>query len=144
MYFLQHFIFVFLYVYIYLPHIYIYILFHNMLIRKQCWNCKAIVIVGGTGFSWLWKNNIFSKPEVHKIKVSPSCSCCGIKEHSTSISFPWLKNALKREQLIPLGDLFPFIFSFQCTTIMFIANSVFLLEIACVVYPFANVHYFRL
>ena len=26
------------------------ILFHNILIRKQCWNCRAIVIVGRTGF----------------------------------------------------------------------------------------------
>ena len=91
----------FLYVYIYLPHIYIYILIHNMLIRKQCWNCKAIVIVGRTGFSWPWKNNIFSKPEVHKIKASPSHSCCGIKEHSTSISFPWLEKCSKERATNP-------------------------------------------
>ena len=78
-------------------------------------------------FFLLWKNNIFSKPEVHKITVSPSYSCCGIKEHNTSISFPWLEKCSKmREQLIPLGNFFPFIFSFQCTTIMFITNSFYL------------------
>lgn len=115
---------------VYLPHIYIYILFHNILIRKQCWNCRAIVIVGRTGFFLLWKNNIFSKPEVHKITVSSSYSCCGIKDHNTNISFPWLKNCSKmRKQLITLRNFFPFIFSFQCTTIMFITKSVFYLKL---------------